>query len=512
MDKTMEFLANSLLELITQTSTNLPPDVRAAMSMASDAETPHTQSSQAFNIILANIDMALDDSGPICQDTGMPTFYVHTPVGVNQIHIAKAIRQAVAEATRLGKLRPNSVDSLTGKNSGNNLGPDTPVLHFDQWEEDEVEIKLILKGGGCENKNIQYSVPCTLDHLGRADRDLEGVRKCLLHAVWQAQGQGCAPGALGVCIGSDRAHGYELAKGQLFRTLDDVNPDPVLAKLEADIMQEANKLGVGAMGFGGKASLIGCKITAANRLPASFFVSVAYDCWAFRRLGVRLDAATGAIAEWLYCDPARPVERMARGEGFPLTGREVVLTPPLTEAQMRALKVGDVVLISGEMFTGRDNVHAYLMKNPPPEDLNGSVLYHCGPVMLKEGERWTVKAAGPTTSMREEPYQADVIKRYGVRAVIGKGGMGAKTLAALKEFGAVYLNAIGGAAQFYARTVEKVLGVELMEFGIPEAMWHLRVEGFPAIVTMDAHGNSLHADIEKSTGEALEAWQRVSSS
>ena len=134
--------------------------------------------------------------------------------------------EAVAEATRRGKLRPNSVDSLTGKNSGNNLGDETPVIHFEQWEEDEIEVKLILKGGGCENKNIQYSVPCKLDHLGRADRNLEGVRKCILHAVWQAQGQGCAPGALGVCIGSDRAHGYELAKEQLFRTLDDVNPEP----------------------------------------------------------------------------------------------------------------------------------------------------------------------------------------------------------------------------------------------------------------------------------------------
>ena len=501
----MEFLANSLLELITETSTNLPPDVRAAMSMAASSETPGTQSSQALDIILSNVDMAADDEGPICQDTGMPTFFVHTPVGVNQIQIGKAIQEAIAEATRLGKLRPNSVDSLTGKNSGNNLGTETPVVHFEQWEQDQIEVKLILKGGGCENKNIQYSLPCDLDHLGRADRNLEGVRKCLLHAVWQAQGQGCAPGALGVCIGSDRAHGYELAKRQLLRTLDDVNPDAALEALEAGIMEEANRLGVGAMGFGGKASLIGCKIAAANRLPASFFVSVAYDCWAFRRLGIRLDQVNGAITKWLYRDPSRPVERMARGEGFPLTGREVILTPPLTEAQMRALKVGDVVLITGEMFTGRDNVHAYLMKNPPPVDLAGAVLYHCGPVMLKEGDRWTVKAAGPTTSIREEPYQADVIRRYGVRAVIGKGGMGPKTLAALKESGAVYLNGIGGAAQYYARTVEQVLGVDLLEFGIPEAMWHLRAQGFAAIVTMDAHGGSLHAEVEQSSGEALEA-------
>jgi len=499
----MELLAGSLLELIAQTSTNLPPDVRAAMSLTAGAETPHTQSSQALNIILSNIDMAKDDEGPICQDTGMPTFIVHTPVGVNQLEIKRAIRAAVAEATRLGKLRPNSVDSLTGKNSGDNLGAETPVMHFDQWERDDIEVKLILKGGGCENKNIQYSLPCELDHLGRADRNLEGVRKCLLHAVWQAQGQGCAPGALGVCIGSDRAHGYDLAKGQLFRTLDDVNPNPALAKLEGEIMDEANRLGVGAMGFGGKASLIGCKIAAANRLPASFFVSVAYECWAFRRLGVRLDARDGAITGWLYRDPDRPVERMAKAEGFPLTGREVVLTPPLSEAAVRALKVGDVVLIDGEMFTGRDNVHAWLMKNPPPVDLHGAVLYHCGPVMLKQGERWVVKAAGPTTSSREEPYQADVIERYGVRAVVGKGGMGPKTLAALQEYGAVYLNAIGGAAQFYARTVRDVPGVYLMEFGIPEAMWRLRVNGFVAIVTMDAHGHSLHADVERTTAEEL---------
>src|ERR1700719_3097904 len=242
----MEFLAGSLLDLITQTSTNLPPDVRAAMSIAAEGETPATQSAHALGIILSNIDMAKDDEGPICQDTGMPTFFVHTPVGVNQIKIRKSIQDAVAEATRLGKLRPNSVDSITGKNSGNNLGEETPVIHFEQWEQDEIEVKLILKGGGCENKNIQYTVPCELDHLGKAGRNLEGVRKCILHSIWQAQGQGCAPGAVGVCIGSDRAHGYVLAKYQLFRTLDDTNPNPVLAQLEAEIMEQANKIGVGA--------------------------------------------------------------------------------------------------------------------------------------------------------------------------------------------------------------------------------------------------------------------------
>ena len=253
----MEFLAASLLELITQTSTNLPPDVRRAMSSVLATETPATQSLQALNIIATNIDMAEEGEGAICQDTGMPTFIIHTPAGTNQIQMAEAIRGAVVEATKRGKLRPNSVDSLTGKNSGNNLGTETPVIHFEQWEKDEIEVKLILKGGGCENKNIQYSLPAELEHLGRVGRDLAGVKKCILHAVWQAQGQGCSPGAIGVCIGSDRATGYALAKYQLFRTLEDTNPNPVLAQLADEIMAEANPLGVGAMGFGGKASLIG---------------------------------------------------------------------------------------------------------------------------------------------------------------------------------------------------------------------------------------------------------------
>ena len=494
---------DSVVSLIIRTSTDLPPDVRAAMKVAMAEESAGTRSAQALSIIAQNIDQAADCEGAICQDTGMPTFEVKTPVGANQIVMKTQIREAVAEATRRGKLRPNSVDSITGENSGSNLGPGTPIIHFEQWERDDIEVKLILKGGGCENMNAQYSIPTELFGMGRADRTLEGVRKCILHAVWNAQGKGCAPGAVGVCIGGDRTSGYVRAKEQLFRTLDDVNPDPRLAELEASIMGEVNTLGIGTMGFGGRTSLIGCKVGALNRLPACFFVSVAYDCWAFRRLGVILDGQTGEIAQWLYRDPSTPVAAMADQAGFQRTGREVSLRTPLTEQQVRALKVGDIVLISGRVNTGRDAVHAHLMKHDPPTDLRGSVLYHCGPVVVKEGEGWRVTAAGPTTSIREEPYQADIIRRFGVRAVIGKGGMGAKTLAALKDAGAVYLNAIGGAAQFYARAIDRVAGVSLMEFGTPEAMWYLDVTDFPAIVTMDAHGNSLHKDIEEASAKKL---------
>src|SRR5436309_9090101 len=223
---------DSVLQLIIRTSTELPPDVRAAMKTAVRAEPAGTRSAQALNIIAENIDLASSGEGAICQDTGMPTFEVKTPVGANQIWMREQIRGAVAEATRRGKLRPNSVDSITGGNSGDNLGPGTPIVHFDQWERDDVEIKLILKGGGCENTNAQYSLPVELPHLGRADRTLEGVKQCIVHAVWEAQGKGCSPGAVGVCIGGDRTSGYVHAKEQLFRTLDDVNPDPRLAELE----------------------------------------------------------------------------------------------------------------------------------------------------------------------------------------------------------------------------------------------------------------------------------------
>jgi fumarate hydratase, class I len=499
----MNTFFDSIVSLIVKTSTDLPPDVRAAMRIAMNEEPEGSRAAQALAIIGQNIDQAAEGEGAICQDTGMPTFEVKAPVGANQIWMKQQIRDAIAEATRRGKLRPNSVDSLTGENTGSNLGPGTPIVHFEQWERDDIEVKLILKGGGCENMNAQYSLPTELPNLGRADRTLEGVRKCILHAVWNAQGKGCAPGAIGVCIGGDRTSGYVHAKEQLFRSIDDVNEDARLAELGAEVMRTVNTLGVGAMGFGGRVSLIGCKVGALNRLPASFFVSVAYDCWAFRRLGVVLNAKTGAIGKWLYRDPAVATIPMMDQAGFQRTGREVALNAPLDEASVRALAVGDVVMLSGPAYTGRDAVHHHLVSHAPPVDLRGSVIYHCGPVVAQQGDGWKVTAAGPTTSIREEPYQGDIIKEYGVRAVIGKGGMGAKTLAALKEAGAVYLNAIGGAAQFYARCVERVDGVSFMEFGTPEAMWHLHLKDFPAIVTMDAHGNSLHKDLEQESAGRL---------
>lgn len=494
-----------MFDLIVRTSTNLPPDIRAAMSAAMATEVPDSRVGSALDIIAVNIDMAKNCEGPICQDTGTPTFEIQVPVGANQIILEKQIQEAIVEATTAGKLRPNSVDPVVGKNSGDNLGPGMPIIHWHQWENnDEIEVRLLLKGGGCENVGNQYLLPCELPYLGRADRNLDGVRKCILHAVWQAQGHGCSAGALGVCIGGDRASGYDFAKKQLFRTLDDVNPDPKLASLEKYIMSASNTLGIGTMGFGGAVTLIGCKIGVLNRLPASYFVSVAYDCWAFRRLGTVVDAHTGTIKRWLYRDEKEPVKPMANSEVYRPSGKEITLRSPLSEEEVRKLRVGDVVLLQGNVYTGRDAVHTFLMQNPSPADLSNGVLYHCGPVAIRQGGGWKITAAGPTTSIREEPYQAEIIKRFGLRAVIGKGGMGSRTLSGLKEFGAVYLNAIGGAAQYYARCIVETKDVFLTEFGLPEAMWLLEVKDFPAMVTMDAHGDSLHSDVEKASAVLLE--------
>ncbi|NEU31864.1 fumarate hydratase [bacterium LRH843] len=504
----MQKLQESMYQLIVETSTNLPNDVRRAIVAAKEKENAGTRAALSLSTITKNIEMADDKLSPICQDTGMPTFQVKVPVGVNQIEMKKAIYHAIERATKDGKLRPNSVDSLTGENTGNNLGGGAPVIQFDQWEKNEIDVRLILKGGGCENKNIQYSLPAEIEGLGRAGRDLDGIRKCILHSVYQAQGQGCSAGFIGVGIGGDRTTSYSLAKDQLFRTVDDVNENDDLRKLEDYIMEKANELGIGTMGFGGEATLLGCKIGVMNRLPASFFVSVAYNCWAYRRLGVILDQDTGEIKEWLYKDDEHIDLHPSKNETADAENvkevREIVLEAPITEEKIRELRVGDVVIINGMIHTGRDAIHHHLIDHDAPIDLEGQIIYHCGPVMLKDEQgEWQVKAAGPTTSIREEPYQGDIMKKFGIRAVIGKGGMGAKTLKALEEHGGVYLNAIGGAAQYYADRIKKVKGVDLKEFGIPEAMWHLEVEGFAAIVTMDSHGNSLHADVSKSSLEKL---------
>lgn len=277
----MKDLTDQFLELVRLTASSLPPDVEKALKKAYGVEEEGSAAKGALDTILKNVEMAREKSTPICQDTGTPIFYVQYPEGWSTRKLKAQIRTAVAKATKLSYLRPNAVDSITGKNTGDNLGDEHyPTIHFEEVEGDTLVVDLMLKGGGCENVGAQYKLP---DGKLGAGRDLEGVRKVALDAVQQAQGKGCSPGILGIAIGGDRGSSYLASKEALLRNLEDKNDDEALAKLEDTIFQEANELGIGPMGFGGKTTVLGVKTKAAHRLPASFFVSVSYMCWAYRR-------------------------------------------------------------------------------------------------------------------------------------------------------------------------------------------------------------------------------------
>lgn len=276
----MENLVPHLIELIRRAATDLPADVEAALRRAYEQEEAGSVAQSTLEAILENVRLSRAASTPICQDTGTLIFYVYYPLGWSTLALKKQIREAVAEATARSYLRPNSVETLSGKNTGNNLGDDFPYFHFEEWEEDYLKVDLMLKGGGCENVGAQYSLP---DTRLAADRDLEGVRRAVLDAVHQAQGLGCAPAVIGVAIGGDRASSYIKSKEQFYRPLDDANPDPRVAALEKRLTEEANTLGIGPMGFGGKTTVLSVKIDSLERLPASYFVTASYMCWADRR-------------------------------------------------------------------------------------------------------------------------------------------------------------------------------------------------------------------------------------
>jgi len=277
----MKDLTKQFLELVRLAATDLAPDIENALREKADREEPGSAAKGAMETIIKNVEMARKESTPICQDTGTPIFYVQYPEGWSTRKLRLQLQDAVVQATELSYLRPNSVNAVTGKNTGNNTGDEHyPSIHLEEVEGDTLTVGLILKGGGCENVGAQYKLP---DNRLGAGRDFEGVRKVVLDSVFQAQGKGCAPGVLGVAIGGDRGSSYLASKEALLRQLDDDNADPQLAELEDRLTDEANQLGIGPMGFGGKTTVMGTKIKGLHRLPACYFVSISYMCWAYRR-------------------------------------------------------------------------------------------------------------------------------------------------------------------------------------------------------------------------------------
>ena len=270
---------DAIVELIRRSSTDIGPEWEAALKKAAQKEETGTGAHVALEAIIENIRLARESSAPICQDTGVLNFFVDYPAGGFEAGYINVINEAVEEATKKQYLRPNAVDSLTGKNSENNLGQNAPIFTFHQWEEDYTRIRILQKGGGCENCSIQYRLPDTT--LG-AGRDLKGVRKVVIDAALKAQGFGCAPGIFGIAIGGDRTQSYKLAKEQLFRKAGERAANPELAELELSLLKDINTLEVGPMGFGGKTTALEVFIAAQHRHPATYYVSIAYSCWAYR--------------------------------------------------------------------------------------------------------------------------------------------------------------------------------------------------------------------------------------
>jgi fumarate hydratase class I len=274
-------LTEQILELVRLTATDLPPDVEKTLRESRDQEEEGSAAQGALDTILENVKMARKNSTPICQDTGTPLFFVKYPESWSTRKLTRQIQEAVIQATKKSYLRPNSVNTLTGKNTGDNSGDEHyPAIHFEEIDDDQLVVDLILKGGGCENVSTQYKLP---DTSLAAGRDLDGVRKVSLDAVAKAQGKGCAPGILGIAIGGDRGSSYIASKEAFKRQLDDTNPNPALADMEEKITDQANQLDIGPMGFHGKTTVLGTKIKNLHRLPASYFVSISYMCWAYRR-------------------------------------------------------------------------------------------------------------------------------------------------------------------------------------------------------------------------------------
>jgi fumarate hydratase, class I len=276
-----------LVDVIAAATARLPDDVTAAIRAGRAQEAEGSLAAMTLDAITKNAELACSQGAPMCQDTGVPLFWIHHPAGISTGMLAGACAEAVRRATAQKLLRENAVDTLSGRNTGSGQAPGIPSVHCEEWDRAEVKIELLLKGGGCENTSAQYSLP---DRGLGADRNLEGARRVVLDAVHQAQGRGCGPGILGVCLGGDRSSGYLEAKYQLMRHLDDTNPVPELDDLERRLTSEANQLGIGPMGFGGKTTVLGVKVGTLGRVPASYFVSIAYLCWAARRTTVIVGA------------------------------------------------------------------------------------------------------------------------------------------------------------------------------------------------------------------------------
>ena len=444
-----------------------------------------------LSAVLKNVEIAAREGKPMCQDTGLITYdvIIGDQFPLKPYKVEEVLREAAKRATVEVPIRPNAVDPISGKNPGNNVGKGVPVISYKVVPGEKLIIKVRPKGGGSEYPSKLCMIP--------PSKGLEGVRECLLKAVYEAGGKPCPPGIVGVAFGGSVEEATKLAKEALYRP--EPHEEERVAKLEKELLSEVNELGIGPMGLGGGPTALDLKVDYAYRHPASYPVAVRFNCWAAREAVVEVgkDGTWRLVSENVTPQDLRTPPQ-AEGEG-----KEIRL--PVSEEEVRQLKAGDVVYLTGTIVTARDEAHKKILEEGAPLDLEGLAIYHCGPVVKKSNGGWEVIAAGPTTSARMNELQADVLKKTGARLVIGKGGMSEALLPFFKEFGAAYLAFPGGAALLAAKAIKRVKGVYwLEELGVPEAMWVFEVEKFgPLVVAMDAHGNSLYKEVMDRAKERL---------
>ncbi len=515
-----QLVADVVEEMIKQAETRLSPDVVKALVCARDAETDKTATAQ-LDAILENISIADERGIPMCQDTGILVFFVEigrdASIGFD---LDWAIRQGVKQATNSVPLRPNAVEPLTRQNSGDNTGDGLPDINYSFKDGTTITITVAPKGAGSENMSAFAMLKPS---------QVGSVKEFVVETVQKAGGMPCPPIIVGVGIGGSFDKSARLAKHSLLRSLGDMD------EYELEILQAINSLGIGPMGLGGRTTALAVHVEKAHCHTASLPVAVNIQCWANRHASVTLDAGhdlTHLSEQYKtmhhlteqhsnkhhlveqHKTRHHPIEQH-KTKHHPteqhktrhhlaeqhMTGKNVPhhLTTPLGRDDIMELQAGDIVYLSGTIYTARDEAHLRILEltdegKPLPFDLEGAVLYHCGPLMQKDKGGWRTVAAGPTTSARMTDMTPQVLDSYNVRAIIGKGGM--KNIAPVLEDRCVYLAYTGGCAALAVDMIKYVRGVHWLDLGMPEAVWVLEVENFgPLIVGVDAKGRDLYEEV-----------------
>ena len=505
-----QLVADAVEEIIRQAQTRLPPDVVDGLVVARDTETDKTATAQ-LDAILENISIADERGIPMCQDTGILVFFVE--IGRDAcivLDLDRAIRQGVKQATNSVPLRPNAVEPLSRLNSGDNTGDGLPDINYSFKDGKAITITVAPKGAGSENMSAFRMLKPS---------QVGSVKDFVVETVQKAGGMPCPPIIVGVGIGGSFDKSARLAKRSLLRNLGDMD------EYEQELLEVINSLGIGPMGLGGRTTALAVHVEKAHCHTASLPVAVNIQCWANRHASVTLDAGHDLthlseqyktmhhlteqhtnkhhlteqhMNKHHLAEQHMNKHQLAKQH---MTGQDVPhhLTIPLGRDDIVELQAGDIVYLSGTIYTARDEAHLRILEltdegKPLPFDLEGAVLYHCGPLMQKNNGGWRTVAAGPTTSARMTEMTPQVLDNYNVRAIIGKGGM--KNIALVLEDRCVYLAYTGGCAALAVDMIKDVRDVHWLDLGMPEAVWVLEVENFgPLIVGVDAKGRDLYGEV-----------------